>query len=113
MGYGDHLIDRCVIFRYQEWDDDGVAKHDAIEVHSDVHCRLVQKNTRDQDEKGRTKIISTYTLLLPADADIQPGDLVQVNGETLNDKPVRYEASKPARPNRHHARVTLNEEVER
>lgn len=78
-----------------------------------VPCRLIQKSTRDQNEKGRTKIISTYTLLLKKGTDIQPGDFVQVNGEVLNDKPVLYEAGKPARPNRHHIRVVLNEEVER
>lgn len=113
MGYGQHLIDRCVIFRYQEKDENDITKHKAVQLYDDVRCRLIQKSSRDLDDKGRTKIISTYSLLLKKGTDIQPGDLVQVNGEILNDKPVRYEAGKPTKPNRHHIRVILNEEVER
>jgi hypothetical protein len=113
MGYGNHMIDRCVIFRYKESVDDGVTQHEPEKLYSGVHCRLIQRNTRDMDEHGRTKIISTYTLLLLSGTDIQPGDLVQVNDEIINDKPVRYEVSKPYSPNRHHIRAILNEEVER
>lgn len=112
MAYGNHLIDRCTIFRYGEYDDDGVTRHEERAIYTDVHCRLVSKSSRGVDEKGRTKLITTYTLLLLRSQDVMPGDLVQVNEELHNEEPVMYKAGKPAKPNRHHKRVPLETEVE-
>lgn len=101
-----HLIDTATITRYRVTQNSygKDVRGDVLATLSDVRCRLTYKQqTVIQSDIAERAVVTLYLLLLPANADIQHGDQVMVNGQSFVVSSVL-----PRKSNRqHHISVNL------
>ncbi len=68
-------------------------------------CRLSRSRLNMVQRQPAQTVTNVYNILLPFDADVKAGDLVEVNG-------IKYRCSEPYRPTGHHTEITVTFEGE-
>lgn len=79
--------DTMDIYRYLEYEENGVTKSKEILKHTGVKCHYSKGSLNDAGEDGVPTIVNSYTLFCSLDTDLQEGDRIVVtqrNGRQIS-----------------------------
>ena len=74
------------IYRYDEYEEDGVTKSGDVLKYSDIKCHYSKGSLTDTGTEGVPTIVNSYLLFCALETDLQEGDKVivtQRNGRQL------------------------------
>lgn len=77
--------DRMTVFRWVEYEENGITKHREEEIETDIKCKYSKGSLSDTGE-GVPTLTNSYTLFCGLDIDIQEGDKIivtQRNGKRI------------------------------
>ena len=70
--------DRMDIYRYEEYEENGVDKVREVLKHSDIRCHYSKGSLTDTGTDGVPTIVNSYSLFCALETDLQEGDKVVV-----------------------------------
>ena len=70
--------DRMDIYRYEEYEENGVDKVREVLKHSDIRCHYSKGSLTDTGTDGVPTIVNSYSLFCALETDLQEGDKVIV-----------------------------------
>jgi len=70
--------DRMDIYRYEEYEKNGVAKSKEVLKYTGIKCHYSKGSLADAGEDGIPTLTNSYTLFCSLDTDLQEGDRVVV-----------------------------------
>ncbi len=75
------------IYRYEDYDDDGVTKSKEVIKHTGVKCHYSKGSLTDTGTDGIPSLLNAYTLFCALETDLREGDRVivtQRNGRQIS-----------------------------
>lgn len=70
--------DRMDIYRYEEYEENGVTKSKEMPIYTGVKCHYSKGRLTDTGDDGVPTLINTYTLFCSLETDLREGDRVVV-----------------------------------
>lgn len=76
-------LDRVDIYTWQKNVNNGITSKKPVEKYKDIKCTLSQKNVSNITNDPLTKAEMRYTLFIPIDVNVSPGDKLVVTTRNL------------------------------
>ena len=70
--------DKMDIYRYEEYEEDGVTKSDEVLKYQAVKCHYSKGNLTDSGTDGVPTLVNSYSLFCALETDLKEGDKVIV-----------------------------------